>query len=90
MAMNTDNVAPGHQAQAYLVGGGIAALASAAYLIRDGGFASQDIEILEDPPRLGGSLDGTWPSARCATRHSERRARWRDGRGAPALDPVDR
>ena len=31
-----DNAAPGRQAKAYLVGGGIAALASAAYLIRDG------------------------------------------------------
>ncbi|WP_394760777.1 oleate hydratase [Phenylobacterium sp.] len=55
---NADNAAPGRQAKAYLVGGGIAALASAAYLIRDGGFAGQDIEILEDTPRLGGSLDG--------------------------------
>jgi oleate hydratase len=47
-----------HRPKAYLVGGGIAALASAAYLIRDGGFAGQDIQILEEAPLLGGSLDG--------------------------------
>jgi oleate hydratase len=59
MAMiDAANVAPGRRAKAYLVGGGIAALASAAYLIRDGGFAGQDIDVLEDTPRLGGSLDG--------------------------------
>jgi len=44
---------------AYLVGGGIAALAAAAYLIRDGGFAGPDIHILEETSLLGGSLDGT-------------------------------
>ena len=48
----------GHRPKAYLVGGGIAALASAAYLIRDGGFAGQEIKILEEAPLLGGSLDG--------------------------------
>ena len=53
------NSTPRQMTRAYLVGGGITALASAAYLIRDGGFAGQDIEILEDTPRLGGSLDGT-------------------------------
>ena len=53
--MNADNIAPSRQAKAYLVGGGIAALASAAYLIRDGGFAGQDIEVFEDTPRLGGT-----------------------------------
>lgn len=34
-------------------------MASAAYLIRDGGFAGQDIQILEETTRPGGSLDGT-------------------------------
>ena len=53
-----DSAAPRRAAKAYLVGGGIAALASAAYLIRDGGFVGQDIEILEDSSPLGGSLDG--------------------------------
>ena len=46
------------RAQAFLVGGGIAALASAAYLIRDGGFAGEDIHVFEETPLLGGSLDG--------------------------------
>lgn len=55
---NTKDSPPRGAAKAYLVGGGIAALASAAYLIRDGGFAGQDIQILEETPRLGGSLDG--------------------------------
>lgn len=55
---DSDNAVLGGGAKAYLVGGGIAALASAAYLIREGGFVGQDIEIFEDTPRLGGSLDG--------------------------------
>lgn len=44
--------------QAYLVGAGIAALASAAYLIRDGAFAGKGIHVLEEASVLGGSLDG--------------------------------
>ncbi len=44
--------------KAYLVGGGIASLASAAYLIRDGGIAGEHISILEATNALGGSLDG--------------------------------
>jgi oleate hydratase len=43
---------------AHLVGGGIASLASAAYLIRDGGVAGEDICIYEESDILGGSLDG--------------------------------
>jgi oleate hydratase len=42
---------------AYLVGGGIAALACAAYLIRDGRIPGQSIRILEESGQLGGSLD---------------------------------
>jgi oleate hydratase len=44
--------------KAYLVGGGIASLASAAYLIRDGGIPGENISILEATDVLGGSLDG--------------------------------
>lgn len=44
--------------KAYLVGGGIASLASAAYLIRDGGFAGSNITIFEEKDIVGGSLDG--------------------------------
>ena len=44
--------------KAYLVGGGIASLASAAYLIRDGGVPGENIHVFEEHPILGGSLDG--------------------------------
>jgi oleate hydratase len=43
----------------YLVGGGIASLAAAAFLIRDGDVRGCNITILEESERLGGSLDGT-------------------------------
>lgn len=43
--------------KAYLVGSGIASLAAAAYLIRDGGLAGEDITIFEETPDYGGSLD---------------------------------
>jgi oleate hydratase len=43
----------------YLVGGGIASLAAAAFLIRDAGVSGQNITILEELDRLGGSLDGS-------------------------------
>jgi oleate hydratase len=42
----------------YLVGGGIASLAAAAFLIRDGDFVGKNITILEELGMLGGSLDG--------------------------------
>ncbi|MEV7400617.1 oleate hydratase [Streptomyces sp. NPDC091267] len=44
-------------AKAYLVGSGIASLAAAAFLIREGGFEGRDIVILEEQDREGGSLD---------------------------------
>jgi oleate hydratase len=44
-------------AKAYLVGSGIAALAAAAFLIRDGGFAGPDIQLFEQQRQTGGSLD---------------------------------
>lgn len=44
--------------KAYLVGGGIASMAAAAFLIRDGDMRGCDITILEESDRLGGSLDG--------------------------------
>ncbi|MGW3095456.1 oleate hydratase [Streptomyces sp. NPDC001102] len=44
-------------AKAYLVGGGIAALSAAAFLIRDGGFDGADIHLFEEQRQLGGSLD---------------------------------
>jgi oleate hydratase len=41
-----------------LVGGGIAALSAAAFLIRDGDVPGHLITIIEETDRLGGSLDG--------------------------------
>jgi oleate hydratase len=55
---NTDRSAQRSETKAYLVGGGIASLASAAYLIRDGGLKGANICILEETALLGGSLDG--------------------------------
>ena len=46
-------------AQAYLVGGGIASLSAAVLLIRDGGFRGPDIRIIEEQPVAGGALDGS-------------------------------
>jgi oleate hydratase len=43
----------------YLVGGGIASLASAVYLIKDAGVPGENIHILEQDDVLGGALDGT-------------------------------
>ena len=41
----------------YLVGGGIASMAAAAFLIRDAGFKGHNIVILEESDKIGGSLD---------------------------------
>jgi oleate hydratase len=46
-------------AVAYLIGGGIASLAAAAFLIRDGNFKGHNIKILEESSRPGGSLDAS-------------------------------
>ncbi|MFE0459031.1 oleate hydratase [Kitasatospora sp. NPDC058965] len=48
----------GRETKAYLVGGGIAALAAAAFLIRDGDVPGENIRIMEQLPLAGGSLDG--------------------------------
>ena len=48
-----------HQkSNAYLVGGGIGAMAAAAFMIRDGGISGENISILEATSVMGGSLDG--------------------------------
>ncbi len=44
--------------RAYLVGGGIASMAAAVFMIRDGDMFGQNITILEQSDTLGGSLDG--------------------------------
>ena len=46
------------ETRAYLVGGGIASLASAVYLIQDGHIPGANIHIFEEATVLGGSLDG--------------------------------
>ncbi len=66
-SINHDPAAPmAHQIEAdlgpfrvYLVGGGIASLAAAAFLIRDGDVPGHNITVLEELDRLGGSLDGS-------------------------------
>jgi oleate hydratase len=45
-------------AKAYLIGGGIASMAAAAFMIRDGKVAGGDITIIDEGSKLGGSLDG--------------------------------
>lgn len=44
--------------QVYLVGGGIASMAAATFMIRDGDVFGQNITILEESDKIGGSLDG--------------------------------
>jgi oleate hydratase len=44
--------------QVHLVGGGIAALAAASFLIRDARVPGENIHIYEQHPVLGGALDG--------------------------------
>ncbi|MEI9899452.1 MAG: oleate hydratase [Hyphomicrobium sp.] len=44
---------------AHLVGGGIASLAAAAILIRDGDLLGKNITIYEELDRIGGALDGS-------------------------------
>ncbi|MFO7855851.1 MAG: oleate hydratase [Paracoccaceae bacterium] len=42
----------------FLVGGGIAGLSAAAFLVRDAGVSGPSIRVLESASTLGGSLDG--------------------------------
>ena len=51
-------------AKAYLVGGGIASLAAAVLLIRDGGLRGHNIHIIEELPLAGGALDGSGDPAK--------------------------
>ncbi len=46
------------KAHVWLVGGGIASMAAAAFLIRDAGVPGEQIHILEELGLIGGALDG--------------------------------
>jgi len=50
-------------AKVHIVGGGIAAMAAAAFMIRDGDVPGHNITIYEELDRLGGSLDGAGSAA---------------------------
>ena len=43
---------------AYIIGGGLAGLSAAVFLIRDAQIPGENIHILEELPVAGGSLDG--------------------------------
>ena len=49
---------------ATIVGGGIAGLATAAYLLRDGCVTGEKIRVLEESGQTGGSLDAQGSAAR--------------------------
>jgi len=66
--------------RAYLVRGGIASLAAAAFLVRDGAILGQNITILEESASMGGSLDGS--GAPETLRKLPRRRRRRQSRGS--------
>ncbi|MHC1481674.1 oleate hydratase [Frateuria aurantia] len=51
-------VSPVAGRRAWIVGGGIAGMAAAFYLIRDGRMKGEDITIIDAMPLAGGSLDG--------------------------------
>lgn len=46
------------ESRVYLVGGGVASLAAAAFLVRDAGVPGENIRILEQLAIAGGSMDG--------------------------------
>lgn len=46
------------QKSAYIIGGGLAGLATAVFLVRDGQMSGEKIHIYEELPTPGGSLDG--------------------------------
>lgn len=47
----------------YLVGGGIASMTAAVFMIRDGDVPGCNITILDELDKIGGSLDGTGSAA---------------------------
>jgi len=58
-SLDFDQDVPRDNGKVYLVGAGIASLAAAAFMIRDGDKRGSDITILEESGAVGGALDGT-------------------------------
>ena len=56
--MTNSRIEPNTARRVYIIGGGIAGLATSALLIRDGGVPGERIHVLEQTDRMGGSLDG--------------------------------
>jgi len=57
--MKTNTNQDSKNAHVYLIGSGIASLASAVYLEKDAGIPGQNIHVLEKDLIPGGALDGT-------------------------------
>lgn len=57
--MSSSQQAARASSRVYLVGGGIASLAAAAFLIRDADIPGHQITIFEELGKVGGSLDGS-------------------------------
>lgn len=53
-----DQAGPRDDGKVYLVGAGIASLAAAAFMIRDGDKRGSEITVLEESAAVGGALDG--------------------------------
>lgn len=51
-------------AKVYLIGGGIASMAAAVFMIRDGDIPGCNITILDELDKIGGSLDGAGSAAK--------------------------
>lgn len=59
MRFNFEQTIDIEKTNAYLVGGGLASLSAAIYLIRDGHVAGKNIHIFEELNITGGSMDGS-------------------------------
>ncbi|HEY0269537.1 MAG TPA: oleate hydratase [Sphingomonas sp.] len=57
MSADFDQAVPRDDGKVYLVGAGIASLAAAAFMIRDGDKRGSEITILEESAAVGGALD---------------------------------
>ncbi len=56
--MKTEKFKNSKEAKVYLIGSGIAGLASAHYLVKDAGVPGENIHILEKDRIVGGATDG--------------------------------